>query len=44
MAILKMKKLKLAVLDSRRDELLKELVKAGCVQIDEMEEELAGTG
>ena len=43
MAILKMKKLKLAVLDSKRDELLKSLVKSGCVQIDEMEEQLAGT-
>ncbi|MBO4289290.1 MAG: V-type ATP synthase subunit I [Lachnospiraceae bacterium] len=44
MAIQKMKKLKLAVLDSKRDDLLKALVKCGCVQIDEMEEELAGTG
>ena len=40
MAILTMKKLKLAVLDSKRDDLLKALIKCGCVQIDEMEEEL----
>ena len=41
MAILMMKKLKLAVLDSRRDDLMKALIKAGCVQIDEMQEELS---
>ncbi len=43
MAILKMKKLRLMVVRSRKDELLKELVRHGCVEFSEIEDQIQGS-
>ena len=43
MAILKMKKLRLMVVRSKKDELLKELVRHGCVEFSEIEDEILGS-
>ena len=43
MAILKMKKLRLIAVRSNKEELLRELIRHGCVEISELEGELHGT-
>ena len=43
MAIVKMKKLRLLAVRDRKEELLKELMRCGCVEITELEPKLAGT-
>ena len=43
MAIVKMKKLRLLAVRNRKEELLKELMRCGCVEITELEPKLAGT-
>ena len=43
MAILKMKKLRLIAVRSNKDELLRELIRHGCVEISELEGELHGS-
>ena len=43
MAILKMKKLRLMAVRSRKDALLKELIRCGCVEFSELEEELSAS-
>ena len=40
MAIEKMKRLRLMLVRSQKEELLRELTRLGCVQVSEMEEEL----
>ena len=40
MAIVKMKRLRLMLVRSQKEELLRELTRLGCVQVSEMEEEL----
>ena len=40
MAILKMKRLRLMLVRSQKEELLRELAKLGCVQVTEIQEEL----
>lgn len=44
MAIMKMKKLRLMALRSKKDELLRELIRLGCVEFSELETELAEAG
>ena len=43
MAIVKMKKLRLLAVREKKEELLKELMRHGCVEISELEPQLAGT-
>ena len=43
MAILKMKKLRLMAVRSKKDELLRELIRHGCVEFSEMEGEIQGS-
>ena len=43
MAILKMKKLRLMAVRSKKDELLRELIRHGCVEFSELEEEIQGS-
>ena len=43
MAIVKMKKLRLMAVRSKKDELLRELIRHGCVQFSEMEGEIQGS-
>ena len=43
MAILKMKKLRLMAVRSRKDELLRELIRHGCVEFSELEEQIQGS-
>ena len=43
MAILKMKKLRLMAVRSRKDELLRELIRHGCVEFSELEGEIQGS-
>jgi len=44
MAIMKMKKLRLMAVRSKKDELLRELIRQGCVEFSELEGELAQAG
>ena len=44
MAIVKMKRLRLMLVRSRKEELLRELAKRGCVQFAEIESELQESG
>ena len=44
MAILKMKRLRLMLVRSRKEELLRELAKLGCVEFSELEGELQESG
>ena len=44
MAILKMKKLYLLAVRSRKDALLRELVRRGCVEFSEMEGDIQAAG
>ncbi len=44
MAILKMKKLRLLAVRASKEDLLKELIRHGCVEFSELEGELQGTG
>ena len=43
MAILKMKKLRLMAVRSRKDELLRELIRHGCVEFSELEDQIQGS-
>ena len=43
MAILKMKKLRLMAVRSRKDELLRELIRHGCVEFSELESQIQGS-
>lgn len=43
MAILKMKKLRLIAVRSRKDDLLRELIRHGCVEFSELESEIQGS-
>jgi len=43
MAILQLKKLRLAAVRSDKDDLLKELIRHGCVEFSEIEEEISGS-
>ncbi len=43
MAIVKMKKLRLMAVRSKKDELLRELIRHGCVEFSEMEGEIQGS-
>ena len=43
MAILKMKKLRLMAVRSKKDELLRELIRHGCVEFSELEGEIQGS-
>lgn len=43
MAILKMKKLRLMAVRSKKDELLRELIRHGCVEFSELEEKIQGS-
>ena len=43
MAIMKMKKLRLMAVRSRKDELLRELIRHGCVEFSELEDQIQGS-